>query len=78
MSSVAELGWGGWAGLWGDRSQLWEETAEELQLSIFRTWGWGCNRRVARGIWSNTADFNFVASTQRWLQTAVKRHSSGK
>lgn len=40
--------------------------------------GGGDNRRVAQGIWFNTADFNFIASMQRWLQMAVKRHSSGK
>ena len=77
MSSVAELGCG-WDGLvcgvTVHRSE--KESTEKLQLSIFHAWG--CKRRVARGIWFSTADFNFIASTQRWLQMAVKRHSSGK
>lgn len=65
-------------GLWGYLSQFWEGTTEKLKLSIFHMWGWGYKRKVARGIWFNAADFNFIASTQRWLQMAVNRHSSGK
>lgn len=53
-----------------------KESTEKLQLSVFHTWG--CKRRGAQGMWFSTADFNFIASTQRWLQMAVKRHSSGK